>query len=104
MAEIEQAKYDISTLNPQNESELAEIIRTLGYYVEHSEEGYIDVYGKSNRGMLTNILTIEQEVFDIMQNCGYVVKRVCFKGEFQSAYVVFIDAKNPNPNGGDNVD
>ena len=94
MADIVKVELDISTLNPANEAELAEIIRTMGYYVENSEEGYIDVYPRANQDMLTKVYSVEQPIFDLMRKCGYEVKRVCFQGEFTSSYVVFIDAKD----------
>lgn len=93
MVDIVRVEMDISTLNPENETELAEIVRTMGYYVENSEEGYIDVYPKASRGIFEKIWSVEQIVFDLMRKCGYEVKRVCFQGEFTSNYVVFIDAK-----------
>ena len=93
MPDIVKAELDISTLNPENEKELTEIVRTMGYYVENSEEGYIDVYPRANQGVLTKVYSVEQPVFDLMRKCGYEVKRVCFMGEFTSSYVVFIDAK-----------
>ena len=93
MTDIVKGELDISTLNPANEAELAEIIRTMGYYVENSEEGYIDVYPRANQGILTKVYSVEQPIFDLMRKCGYEVKRVCFQGEFTSSYVVFIDAK-----------
>ena len=94
MPDIVKAELDISTLNPENEKELTEIVRTMGYYVENSEEGYIDVYPRANQGVLTKVYSVEQPVFDLMRKCGYEVKRVCFMGEFTSSYVVFIDAKD----------